>query len=246
MALALSFDFVKLTPFARVVQDKSFTCTLFAPPSTFASLADRPQAQLDFFSTHFKDAVDLITPDTVTQAFAQHPISPLLRSSCSPYHYSDKVILLGDASHTMPPFYGQGLNCGFEDVRVLHELLTDKHNHSTLGQALQRYSERRHQDLLAIQDLALANYTEMASRVVDPLYLLRKSLDGALARVLGESLWCPLYTMVTFKSDVPYSQAQRREERQKKVLAGVVNSTAAAAVLGLGWAALWGYKRWSR
>ena len=34
-----------------------------------------------------------------------------------------KVLLLGDAAHAIVPFYGQGMNCGFEDCVVLNELM---------------------------------------------------------------------------------------------------------------------------
>jgi kynurenine 3-monooxygenase len=78
------------------------------------------------------------------------------------------VIILGDAAHAMVPFYGQGLNCGLEDVRVLDVLLR-KHRVNPAGltkpgeidgglaSALQEYSYTRYDDLEAIGDLAMAN-----------------------------------------------------------------------------------------
>jgi kynurenine 3-monooxygenase len=85
----------------------------------------------------------------------------------NPYHYKDRGILLGDAAHSMVPFYGQGLNCGMEDVRVL-KILFDKERVQSvvadfeqederLTRALARFSEERHQDLIAITDLAKSN-----------------------------------------------------------------------------------------
>ena len=86
----------------------------------------------------------------------------------NPYHYKDRVLILGDAAHAMVPFYGQGLNCGLEDVRVLDLLLR---NHQVdpnlpistdgederLARVLHMYSETRHEDLLSISDLAMDN-----------------------------------------------------------------------------------------
>jgi kynurenine 3-monooxygenase len=72
----------------------------------------------------------------------------------------------------MVPFYGQGLNCGLEDVRVLQVLLREEGVQSTvetvtsrsvkfvderLARALERYSDSRHEDLVAICDLAMDN-----------------------------------------------------------------------------------------
>lgn len=85
----------------------------------------------------------------------------------NPYHYKDRAVILGDAAHSMVPFYGQGLNCGLEDVRVLTILLQEAQVESTfisdasddprLAAALSRYSETRHEDLDAISDLAMNN-----------------------------------------------------------------------------------------
>ena len=93
-----------------------------------------------------------------------------LRFVCQakPYHYKDRAIILGDAAHAMVPFYGQGLNCGLEDVRVLHLLLRDEgvdptthvpddQEDSRLASALARYSDTRHEDLVAINELAMDN-----------------------------------------------------------------------------------------
>lgn len=66
----------------------------------------------------------------------------------------------------MVPFYGQGLNCGLEDVRVLDILLRQEGvdpaadeagEDKSLAKALSRYSETRHDDLVSICDLAMDN-----------------------------------------------------------------------------------------
>ena len=77
-------------------------------------------------------------------------------------------MILGDSAHSMVPFYGQVLNCGLEDVRVLHVLLRDAGVDPTartldgqgdpaLASALNRYSETRHEDLVAACELAMDN-----------------------------------------------------------------------------------------
>ena len=102
---------------------------------------------------------------------AQNPT--LLRSlttnrQAKPYHYKDRAVILGDSAHSMVPFYGQGLNCGLEDVRVLHILLRDAgvdptarppdgQEDTALASALARYSASRHEDLVAACELAMDN-----------------------------------------------------------------------------------------
>lgn len=123
------------------------------------------------------------------------------------------------------------MNCGFEDVRVLQRHLLA---YPTLSEALAQYSITRQPSLKAIQKLALDNYTEMASKVVNPLYLLRKKTDSLLTRILGEKIWCPLYTMVTFRDDLMYSEVIEREEWQQKVLSRGLGVFGASLLAGIG------------
>ena len=116
----------------------------------------------------------------------------------------------------MVPFYGQGMNCGFEDLLVLNSIL-DKHvgtkgpTPELLETVLSEYSETRHKDAAAMCDLALHNYIEMRSSVVKFSYLIRKKVDALLNRICPA--YKPLYTMVSF-SQIPYSEVMRKWERQ--------------------------------
>ena len=133
------------------------------------------------------------------------------------------------------------MNCGFEDVRLLQTFL--KQHPDSLGDALIAYSESRRPALDAIQKLAFDNYKEMASKVVDPLFLFRKKIDNLLTRVLGESIWCPLYTMVTFRPEIMYDDVVKRSEWQKRT---VDYAASGIAAIGLAFAGLAVYKRFSR
>ena len=168
-----------------MIQDKSFTCTLFAPTTEFETLSNKDQI-LSWFRIQFPDALELIGTEELLNSFQRNPRNPLISikvchfrpSSASsiyvifpqanPYHYKSRAIILGDAAHSMVPFYGQGLNCGLEDVRVLTALLHEAGVDPTavrepddfdlrLAGALSRYSETRHEDLIAINDLAMDN-----------------------------------------------------------------------------------------
>ncbi|KAF8894548.1 FAD/NAD(P)-binding domain-containing protein [Infundibulicybe gibba] len=236
-------------------KDYTFTCTLFAPSSELDRL-DTPNAILAWFKAHFPDAVPILGEKALVNDFIRNPRSPLVCTKSKPYHYKDRVILLGDAAHSMVPFYGQGLNCGLEDVRVLSALLVEEGVEATalplgdaskntvderLARALDRYSENRHKDLVAIADLAMNNYAEMRHSVTTIKYIFRKTLDQILyslttreninsvtslvpilSRIpfpLGEPKgWLPLYTMVTFRPDISYATARTKAAQQDKII----------------------------
>lgn len=207
-------------------KDGSFTGTLFAPRAFFKSW-DTPAKFVDLFRTQFPDVYDLVGAAGIEESY-RHPRGKLVSIKTFPYNYEDKVIILGDAAHSVVPFYGQGLNCGLEDVRVLMELL-DKS--PTRLEAFNSYSKTRKADLDAIRQLSMDNYIEMRDSVTKPLFHIRKQIDGFLGRTFGDS-WLPLYTMISFRSDIPYSQAIRENDRQNKVLEGSF-TVALASIVGL-------------
>ncbi|KAG9103241.1 kynurenine 3-monooxygenase, mitochondrial precursor [Ceratobasidium sp. 370] len=228
-------------------KNKSFTCTLFAPTKELDEL-DTTEKFVTWFETHFCDAVDHIGRSRLAASFERNPRNSLICVKTNPYHYKDRAIIIGDAAHAMTPFYGQGLNCGLEDVRVLVNTFktfgvppttsaAGPHSEDKqLSQALAYYSEHRHQDLVAICDLAMGNYVEMRHSVTTPVYRLRKSIDAFLSRftpfVPWQSLipvlatttfppgaakgWISLYTMVTFRPDISYATAQRKARDQAR------------------------------
>lgn len=201
--------------------DGSFTSTLFAPWSVFKEELDTEDDWFDFFWNNFPDVFEkgLMTKEMLVKAYNENPRGSLVCVRCSPYNYKGNVILLGDAAHSMVPFYGQGMNCGFEDVRVLTGLL--EKNDFDFEAAFNEYTATRHEDLNAILDLAMRNYVDMRHNVVSKAYLLRKKLDGFLSRSLGNR-WLPLYTMVSFRPDISYGEALRRETKQSKIVHDIV------------------------
>ncbi|CAO3681021.1 hypothetical protein G6F70_006614 [Rhizopus microsporus] len=215
--------------------DFSFTCTLFMPFKMFDDIKTEEQL-MEFFKEHFNDAIPLIGEKSLKSSFFSNPRGSLVTVKASPHHLDDKAVIIGDAAHAMVPFYGQGMNCGFQDVEVLHNIL-DRHKVTpvvknntiqNLKEALDEYSRIRVKDAHAICDLALYNYYEMRHAVTSYRFLARKKLEGAI-HLLFPNLIIPLYTMVSF-STLPYSRAIDRWHRQTRWLNAAMGTAAAATI----------------
>ncbi|WP_372368739.1 FAD-dependent oxidoreductase [Candidatus Uabimicrobium sp. HlEnr_7] len=192
--------------------DGSFTCTLFLAfrgEKSFENL-QTPQQVSKFFEESFPDIIPL-APNLLDEFFA-NPTSGLVTISCSPWQYQEKIALIGDAAHAIVPFYGQGMVSGFEDVRILNDLLDEFPNQSIL----QKYTNARQENGDAIAALALQNFIEMRDLVGDPSFLLRKRIEARIQN-LYPGKYIPLYSMVTF-SHLPYKEALSVGKKQKKML----------------------------
>lgn len=195
-------------------EDGSFTCTLFFPfegKPSFESLQSETEVKA-FFEETFPDALALM-PDLIEDYFA-NPTSSLVTVRCHPWNYEDWIILMGDASHAIVPFYGQGMNSGFEDCTVFDEIFESENRN--WSEAFKRFSNERKADADAISNLALSNFVEMRDKVADEMFLLRKKIEKKIAEKHPE-LWMPLYSRVTF-SHKPYSEALKAGQRQDKIM----------------------------
>ncbi|XP_043211081.1 kynurenine 3-monooxygenase-like isoform X1 [Amphibalanus amphitrite] len=212
-------------------QDRTWTVTLFMPFAVFDRITT-PDELLEFFRENYRDAIPLIGEEKLIKDFFSNRASPLVSVKCSPYH-SPKALIMGDAAHAMVPFYGQGMNAGFEDCLLLDDLLT-KHD-MDLERVLPEYTEVRNPDAEAICDLAMYNYVEMRHLVNSRAFLMRKALDSFLHTFFPNS-WTPLYSMVSF-TRVRYHQAIAHKERQDKIVFGGVMTLAAALAAGVAYLA---------
>ena len=194
--------------------DGSFTGTLYLPcegKHSFEELAD-DRAVLAFFEREFADAVPLLP--SLTREFADHPTGELGTVRCSPWHSNASVALIGDAAHAVVPFFGQGMNAGFEDCTVLAELL--ERFDGDWEQALPAYDAARKPNGDAIAEMALDNFVEMRERVSDPAFLLRKQVEHRLEQVFP-SEYRSRYSMVVY-SRIPYVVAQQAGQIQAGLL----------------------------
>lgn len=173
----------------------------------------------------------LIPPAELIASFHRNPHLPLISIKCTPHHAGSSAVILGDAAHAMVPFYGQGMNAGLEDVRILFDIL-DKHARmdefsltggggdvaaASRARALAEYTAVRVPDAHAINDLALQNYVEMRASVLSPAYRLRKFLEEALSKYFPSLGWQTKYARVSFGNE-RYSEVVARSEHQGRML----------------------------
>ncbi|KAH9868396.1 kynurenine 3-monooxygenase, mitochondrial precursor [Plenodomus biglobosus] len=212
--------------------DKTFTATLFLTKDGFEQL-DTSGKIVEYFADKFPGVVpQLISEDELRKQYTTNQHLPLISIKCSPYHYGASGVIVGDSAHAMVPFYGQGMNAGLEDVRVLFDFL-DKYP-GDRSKALNEYTKERTPDAQTINDLALGNYREMASDVKKPLYLLRKWIEEQLYLYVPSLGWATQYSRVTF-SNMRYSEVHSATQRQAKILNGVVGFALASVVGSAFW-----------
>ena len=151
---------------------------------------------------------------TLLDDFKTNPTSSLVTMKCYPW-VRNKTFLIGDAAHAIVPFYGQGMNAGFEDCRIFNELLDD--NHDSWSAAISIFQQQRKPNTDAIAQLALDNFIEMRDLVADADFLLRKKIEARIHSLYPDR-WIPLYSMVTFHDTISYANAQEIGAKQKKIM----------------------------
>ena len=194
--------------------DGSFTCTLFMPfegdKNCFNDLTSKDKVN-DFFKTTFSDFYKLMP--NVADAWEDHPLSSLAIIRCYPWFHG-KTVLMGDAAHATVPFFGQGMNCGFEDCTVMWELMQKHKEDWTL--IFDEYQKYRKPNGDAVQDLSLQNYLVMRDKVSDSTYQLQQKMEKRVNELYPEKYF-PLYSMVSFSS-IEYHVALVKGNEQDKMI----------------------------
>lgn len=198
--------------------DGSFTCTLFMPfegENSFDSLKERKDVEA-FFEKNFPDSIEVIP--NLAEDFFKNPTSTLVTMKCFPWTYEDKIALIGDACHAIVPFYGQGMNAGFEDISVLYEMML-KYGDDWEA-VFSEYQKSRKPNADAIAELSYRNFMEMSSKTADDKFLLQKKIEKWFSEKHPDK-WIPLYSRVTF-SDKPYTEALALGDFQNAIMEQVL------------------------
>ncbi len=194
--------------------DGSFTCTLFMPfegEISFENIKTKEEAKT-FFLTYFPNVMQVI--EDLLEDFFRNPTSAMVTMKCYPWTYWDKVALVGDSAHAVVPFYGQGMNAGFEDIYMLNKIVA---KHGDDWEAIfQEYQKERKPNADAIAELSYRNFMEMSSKTADPKFLLQKKIEKRFAAKHPDK-WLPVYSRVTF-SDRPYAEALAEGDAQEHIM----------------------------
>lgn len=198
--------------------DGSFTCTLFMPfeghKYCFNNLDSKAKVN-DFFKSVFPDFFAMMP--NVAEAWEDHPLSSLAIIRCFPWT-NGKTALMGDAAHATVPFFGQGMNAGFEDCSVMFELM-QKHNENWT-EVFKEYEKLRKPNGDAVQDLSLLNYVVMRDKVSDAAYQLQQKVERRIAG-LYPGQYFPMYSMVSF-TDIEYHTALQKGKEQDEWIQSII------------------------
>ena len=204
--------------------DGSFTMTLYMPKTSdsnncfnFGMMKSRDSIE-KMFEQDFKDAISLM-PE-YAQNFLTNPQGRLGTVRCSKWTYEDSVVLMGDAAHGILPFFGQGMNCGFEDcINLLKELDASAENWAI---ALPAFEKIQKPNARAIAEMAIENWSEMRDKVGDTKFLLRKKVEALLEKEFPD-IFKSRYGMVTYTM-IPYSLTQEVGHIHDKILTKICDS----------------------
>jgi kynurenine 3-monooxygenase len=195
-------------------QDGSFTGTCVLPFQGKLSLATLQSREeiLSFFKTHFADALPWIP--SLVEDFQHNPVGEFITLYTSPWHYHDRVVLIGDACHSFVPFYGQGMNASLADCQLLSVCLGQGGEDYELAFKAYQRLRKKHTDAMA--QLSKENFTEIRDKVRSPFFVLYKNIDLLLNK-LFPGIWVPLYSLIMY-TNIPYADAIARVKKQEQLL----------------------------
>jgi len=194
--------------------DGSFTLTMFHPfegEAGFNTLNTKEKLQT-FFEKYYPTLLPHIPH--LHKEYFENPVGTLGTIKCYPWQANGKVLIMGDASHAIVPFYGQGMNASLEDVRIFDELMDDFGD--DWEAIFKVFQDERKSNADAIADLAIDNFYEMRDKVDDVPFMRKRKIEMQLEQQFPN--YYSKYSLVTFQPQLPYQDAMARGRKQDQLL----------------------------
>lgn len=199
--------------------DGSFTATIYLPKTGSPVAFDRLKTANDV--ARLRDiefpGADALMPDFVEE-FMANPQGHLGTVHVSRWVHGDSIALMGDAAHAIVPFFGQGMNAGFEDCTRMLECLDRAGD--DWGRVLADYERTQKPNADAIAAMALENWVEMRDKVADSRFQLRKKVEGLLEQ-RHPGIYKSRYGLITYTL-TPYLLAQKAGLKQDEMLGRLI------------------------
>ncbi|KAL8851383.1 MAG: hypothetical protein Q9221_003654 [Calogaya cf. arnoldii] len=194
-------------------------------------LKEHPEELEAFFHTSYPGVIpDLLSAESAKEQFFHRDHLSLMSIKCGKLGWEDSCVLLGDSSHTMPPFYGMGMNTGLEDVRVLFEDFIDPAHREDVYSSIntfcpkgvtKAYADYRKPDVQTMTDIAREHFEELKEGVPGPTVIARKKLESELQKHAPSLDYVPMYSRIVFGHE-RFSVALKKDAKQKVMFAGVL------------------------
>ena len=200
-----------LTGFANL--DGSFTLSCWLPSDGTISYTTihTDDDYVRLFETYFSDIFLYVKPHL--SEYIGNPTSYPIEIKCFPWVFKNKVALIGDSCHTMYPFYGQGVNAGFEDCQVLAQCI--ERSPACWSTILKAYQAERKPNTDAITDLAAEHFSILSNQSAQPEFQIRTKIEKKIQKLFPQ--YTSLYNNIAFSS-MPYSKAYQMERETRKIV----------------------------
>ena len=178
--------------FALPNPDGSFTGNFIYPAERDAEFM-LPGKIEDLVRAEFPNVFKLV-PD-VEERLRNTPPSYFQTQRNSKWYSGDKFVLVGDAAHATVPFYGQGMNSGFESMMELLSLL-ESFGVAERAKAFAAYQQSRKPHTDAVADLSIANFDELRANFRHLLPQARRRIEVLLFRMFPQH-YVPLHVKIS-------------------------------------------------
>jgi kynurenine 3-monooxygenase len=192
---------------------------LIKPEDELAQANVEPAKLRHYFDEHFPQFGALVNDEEMARV-AQKPASrlPVFRYAGPRLHLGRRTLVLGDAAHTVKPYYGLGANTALEDVEILSEIIeegrmkqecsTTTNQEDLIPHAVQEFSKRRAADSEAL--VTISRNMDRPGKLFFFTFLLPLILDGMFHKIAPAIFSENIFGMFQ-KKNIGFKQIQTKK-----------------------------------